>query len=193
MKSAKIQESFRESSAILWRLASDREFHKKVELAAVRCVKAVRKGAKLIAFGNGGSAADAQHFAGELVGRFERERKALPAIAINTNVSVLTSIGNDYGYARVFERQIEALGKRGDVALAISTSGNSENVNRALRLAAKKGIYRIGLTGRTGGSMARLLELELRIPPASTARTQEAHIATIHILCDLIEAAFAKR
>ena len=193
MKSGNIQESFRESSAILWRLASDRAFHKKVATAAARCVKAVGGGGKLIAFGNGGSAADAQHFAGELVGRFERERKALPAMAINTNVSVLTSICNDYGYARIFERQLDALGRRGDVALAISTSGNSENVNRALKLAAKKGMYRIGLTGKTGGPMARLLDLELRIPPTSTARTQEAPIATIHILCDLIESAFAKR
>lgn len=188
-----VQESFRQSSAIIWQLASDRVFQRKVESAAVRCVRAIRRGWKILIFGNGGSAADAQHFACELVGRFERERRALPAVALNTNVSVLTSIGNDYGYERVFERQVEAHGRRGDVVVAISTSGKSENVNRALRMAKKMGLYRIGLSGKTGGAMSRLLDLELRVPPTSTPHTQEAHITTIHILCDLIESAFAKR
>ncbi|MBI4179668.1 D-sedoheptulose 7-phosphate isomerase [bacterium] len=190
---SKVQESFRQSSAVIWQLAVDRGFHKKLEAAAGRCIRAVRRGRKILTFGNGGSAADAQHFACELVGRFERERRAIPAIALNTNVSVLTSIGNDYGYDRVFERQVEAQGRRGDVVVAISTSGKSENVNRALRLAKKMGLYRIGLTGKTGGSMARLVELELRIPSVSTPRTQEAQITAIHILCDLIETAFAKK
>ncbi len=188
-----VQESLRQSSAVLWRLATDRGFHRKIEKAAERCVQAIRRGGKILSFGNGGSAADAQHFACELVGRFERERRALPVLSLNTNVSVLTSVGNDYGFERLFERQIEALGRRGDVVLAISTSGKSENVNRALKLAGRMGLYRIGLTGRSGGPMARLVELELRIPPTTTPHTQEAHIAIIHILCDLIESAVAKR
>lgn len=191
MAKVSVQESFRAASGVLWRIASDRSFHKKVEEAAARCVKAIRRGNKIMAFGNGGSAADAQHFAGELVGRFERERRGLPVLALNTNVPVLTAVGNDYGYARIFDRQVEALGRRGDVALAISTSGKSENVNRALRMAGKMGIFRIGLTGKTGVPMSRLVDLELRMPPASTAHTQEGHITTIHILCDLIESAFA--
>lgn len=193
MKPVDIQGSFRDGSAVLWRLASDRAFHRKIQSAADRCVRTIRRGGKVLSFGNGGSAADAQHFACELVGRFERERRALPVLALNTNVSILTSVGNDYGYERVFDRQVEALGRRGDVVLAISTSGKSENVNRALRQARKMGLYRIGLTGKTGGPMAKLVDLELRVPPASTPHTQEAQITIIHILCDLIEAAFARR
>lgn len=193
MARVSVQESLRQSSAVLWRLASDRRFHRQVEMAANRCVRAIRSGRKILAFGNGGSAADAQHFAGELVCRFEKDRRALPAIALNTNVSVLTAVGNDYGYPRVFERQVEALGRRGDVVLAISTSGKSDNVNRALKLARKRSLYCIGLTGKTGGPMARLVDLELRVPPATTAHTQEAHIAVIHILCGLIESAFSKK
>ena len=193
MDRVSVRESLRAGSALLWRLASDREFHKKIESAADRCVRAIRRGGKILAFGNGGSAADAQHFACELVGRFERERRALPVIALNTNVSVLTSVGNDYGFERIFDRQVEALGRRGDVVFAISTSGKSENVNRALRLAGRRGIFRIGLTGKTGGQMSKLVDLELRVPPSPTPRTQESHITIIHILCDLIESSFAKK
>ena len=193
MDRVNIRQSYSESSDLLRRLAADGGFLTRVEAAARRCVRAVRTGKKILSFGNGGSAADAQHFAAELVGRFLRERPGYPAISLNTNVSVLTCLGNDYGYDRVFDRQIEALGRRGDVALAISTSGRSANVNRALRLAGRMGLYRIGLTGKTGGPMARLVDIELRVPAASTPRTQEVHIATLHILCDLIESSLARR
>lgn len=186
-------EAFIDGSMLLAQTAAEPGICRAVEDAASRCVRALRSGRKIIAFGNGGSASDAQHFACELVGRFERERRALPVVVLNTNVSTLTAVSNDYGFERVFERQIDAFGQKGDVVLALSTSGKSENVNRALKLAGRKGLYRIGLTGKTGGAMARLVDLEIRVPDAPTPRTQEVHITIIHILCDLIEGAFARK
>ncbi len=180
-------------SAVIFRLASDRVFCRKVEKAAARCIQALQRSRKILVCGNGGSASDALHFAAELVGRFERERRALAVMALTSNVSVLTAVANDYGYDRVFERQVEALGRRGDVLVAISTSGKSTNVNRALACAGRLGLYRIGLTGKSGGPQSRLVDLEIRIPPATTAHTQEAHIAVIHILCDRIESEFSRR
>ena len=148
---------------------------------------ALQAGKKLLICGNGGSAADAQHLAAELVGRYLRERPALPAIALSTNSSTVTAIGNDYGYDVVFERQIDAFGQAGDVVLGISTSGNSENVNRALVRARERGLATLGLTGRDGGKMAALCDVHLNVPSNETPRIQESHILLGHILCDLVE------
>jgi D-sedoheptulose 7-phosphate isomerase len=151
-------------------------------------VEALRDGAKLLCFGNGGSAADAQHLASELVGRFSRERPALPAIALTANSSDLTAIGNDYGFERVFERQIEAHGRPGDLAIAFSTSGNSANVIAAVIEARKRGLRTLALTGRSGGKLADLSEFAIRVPSDQTPRIQELHITICHILCELVEA-----
>ena len=142
---------------------------------------------KLLIFGNGGSAADSQHMAAELVGRFARERAAMPALALSTDTSILTSIGNDYSYDRVFARQIEALGRSGDVAFAISTSGNSPNVLAALGAATARGLRTIALTGRDGGAVGAAAEIHINVPDASTARVQEVHITLIHAICELVE------
>jgi D-sedoheptulose 7-phosphate isomerase len=148
---------------------------------------ALRAGRKLLAFGNGGSAADAQHFAGELVNRFAFERPALPAIALTTDSSVLTSIANDSDFRQVFRRQIEALGSPGDVALAISTSGNSENVLEAIEACRERGLRTVGLTGREGGALGARVDVCLNVPHHDTPRIQEVHAMVIHLLCQMIE------
>jgi D-sedoheptulose 7-phosphate isomerase len=150
-------------------------------------VDALRRKAKVFFFGNGGSAADAQHLAAELAGRFLRERRALPGLALTTNSSCLTAIGNDYSYEVVFARQIEALGTSGDVAIAISTSGNSTNVLRAVEMARTMGLFTLGLTGRDGGQLRELAHLCLRVPSDHTPRIQEMHILLGHILCEIAE------
>ncbi len=150
----------------------------------------VNSGAKILACGNGGSAADAQHFAAELVGRFERERKELGAIALTTDSSILTAVGNDYGYDEIFSKQVSALGKAGDILLAISTSGNSKNVIKAIEVAKSKGIQVIALTGKDGGAMAKLIgpgDINLCVPADRTARIQETHLLILHCLCDGID------
>lgn len=155
-------------------------------------VGALRGGAKVLSCGNGGSAADAQHFSSELLNRFERERPGLPAIALTTDASTVTSIANDYAYDEVFAKQVQALGRPGDVLLAISTSGNSPNVLRAIEAAHGCGMRVLALTGREGGRMAALLhedDVEIRVPAASTARVQEVHLLCIHCLCDRLDAA----
>jgi D-sedoheptulose 7-phosphate isomerase len=144
-------------------------------------------GRKMLIMGNGGSAADAQHFAAELVGRFMMERKALPAIALTTDTSILTAIGNDYGFENIFARQVEALGKSGDVVLGISTSGHSANVLNALHQANQAGLKTIGLLGRDGGEIKHLVDLDITVPSMQTPRIQEAHLTIIHLLCDLVE------
>lgn len=150
----------------------------------------LQQGNKILACGNGGSAADAQHFAAELTGRFERERPGLAAISLTTDTSALTAIGNDYGFERIFERQVEALGREGDVLLALSTSGNSENILRAQRRAQALGLRVLALTGRDGGAMARELtgdDLELRAASDRTAHIQQVHIVLLHCLCAFID------
>lgn len=145
---------------------------------------------RIFSCGNGGSAADSQHFAAELINRFEMERPGLPAVALTTDSSALTSIANDYSYDDVFAKQITALGRDNDVLLAISTSGNSENVNRAVDAAHERGVRVVALSGRDGGRMARLLrddDVEIRVPAERTARIQEVHIVVLHCLCDLID------
>lgn len=154
-------------------------------------VDALKNNHKVLVCGNGGSAADAQHFAAELVCRFERERPSLPSIALTTDSSLLTAISNDYSYKEVFARQISGLGQQGDVLIAISTSGNSKNVLRAMDVAHEKQMAVIALTGRNGGNIAKQLngnDIEIRVPTDSTARTQEVHILTLHCLCDQIDA-----
>ncbi len=158
-----------------------------VNKALTKCLK---RGGKIILFGNGGSAADAQHIAAELVGRFRRERDALAAIALNTNTSVITAIANDYDFKDIFARQLQALAKKEDVALGISTSGNSNNVFEALVMAKHMGLTTVSLTGRDGGKIARVADYNINIPSNNTAHIQEAHITIGHILCELIENTF---
>lgn len=161
-----------------------------VDLLATR----LRDGHKILVCGNGGSAADAQHFAAELSGRFERERPGLAGIALTTDTSALTAIGNDYGFDRVFERQVQALGRPGDVLVGISTSGNSPNVLRAVDTAQAQGMAVLAMTGKDGGALARSLkagDVELRSASAVTARIQEVHILFLHCLCDGLDETLA--
>lgn len=174
----------RESAELIARTAEQGEL---IARMAERLIAAYRAGNKLLSFGNGGSACDAQNFADELVGRYERNRPPLPALALTTNSSDLTSIANDFGYERVFERQLRAHAKPGDIAVAISTSGNSPNVLRAAEAARELGLPVLGFTGESGGKLKPLCELCLCVPSRTVARIQEAHIAVIQTLCGLIE------
>ncbi|RHT62602.1 SIS domain-containing protein [Ruminococcus sp. AM28-41] len=149
--------------------------------------KAIRKGHKLVLCGNGGSASDALHFAGEIVGRFIRERDAWPAVVLNADVATMTAIGNDYGYDDVFSRQAQAHCQEGDVFIGISTSGNSENVRRALEMAKSKGCKTAALLGKDGGIIGKIADIPLIVPCNTTARVQESHILLIHIMCELVE------
>jgi phosphoheptose isomerase len=160
--------------------------------AVAAIVASLRSGGKLLVFGNGGSASDAQHVAAELVGRFQHERMALAAIALTTDTSVLTSIGNDYGFDRIFARQVEALGRPGDVALGISTSGGSSNVVAALAAARRLRLRTVALTGRDGGEVGRASEIHINVPAESTARVQEVHRTLLHVICELVERAFVQ-
>ena len=150
-------------------------------------IESLQAGNKVLFFGNGGSAADSQHIAGELVSKFRRVRKAMPAIALTTDTSILTSIGNDFGYDYVFARQVEALGQNGDVAIGISTSGNSPNVLRALQAARDAGMMTVGFTGQSGGQMQDYVDINFNVPSSSTPRIQEVHITAGHIICELVE------
>ena len=150
-------------------------------------VAALRRGGKILVCGNGGSASDSQHFAAELVGRFERERRALASIALTTDTSILTAIGNDCGYDRVFARQVEAVGRVGDVLLGISTSGGSRNVLEAFGVAKSGGLATVALTGRDGGVVGAAADIHINVPSPSTARVQEVHRTLMHAMCELIE------
>jgi D-sedoheptulose 7-phosphate isomerase len=157
-------------------------------LAAVEAIeRAWLDGGKILAFGNGGSAADAQHLAAELVGRFLRDRRPLAALALSTDTSVLTAIANDTSYNRVFARQIEALGRRGDVALAITTSGTSRNMVAGVECARQLGLTTVALTGRDGGIVGRLADVHVNVPETSAARVQEVHRTLLHVVCELLE------
>jgi D-sedoheptulose 7-phosphate isomerase len=155
--------------------------------AAAAILAASTGGSKVLVFGNGGSAADAQHLATDLVGRFQRERRALAAVALTADSSLLTAVANDYAFDRVFVRQIEALGIRGDLAFGISTSGRSTNVVEGLRAARARGLTTIALTGRDGGPAGALADIHINVPDPSTARIQEAHRTLIHAICELVE------
>jgi len=180
-----ISAQLKEHRAVLDRIEA--ELAGQIARIAVRLVETMKIGNKLLIMGNGGSAADAQHFAAEIVGRFKMERPALPAIALSTDTSIITAIGNDYGFERIFSRQVEALAAPGDALIAISTSGNSANILQALLTGRQAGCSAIGLLGKDGGTIREFCDLPLIIPSNETPRIQEGHITVIHILCDLIE------
>ena len=182
-----VREKLLDGVSIAEAIASDPALQSKLIKAAEATAAALKSGHKLMVAGNGGSAADAQHLVAEFVCRLVDDRPAMRAVALTTDSSILTAVGNDYGYDRVFARQIEALGQAGDVFLAISTSGNSPNVLRALELSRKMGIVTIGLTGRTGGKMPPLCDHCLRIPSDVTMYIQQAHLALEHIFCMIVE------
>jgi D-sedoheptulose 7-phosphate isomerase len=181
-----VRQQFLASAAVKQEAA--RTLAEPVVVAAERVIAALRAGHKVLLCGNGGSAADAQHIAAELVGRYTRERHGLPAIALTTDTSALTAIGNDYGFDRIFARQVEALAQAGDVLIAISTSGNSPNVLQAVEAARRLGVATVGLAGRDGGALRGASDLCIVAPHDETARIQELHITVGHILCDLVEA-----
>jgi D-sedoheptulose 7-phosphate isomerase len=180
-----IRKLFEESAAVKRRFVE--EHASRIESAARRMAEALRRGQKLLFAGNGGSAADAQHLAAEFVNRFIKERPGLPAIALTTDSSALTAIGNDLGFDEVFARQVEALGRPGDVLVAISTSGNSPNVLRAVEAAGRLGLLTIGFTGGSGGRLAGLAEIVFVVPSGETPRIQETHITLGHALCGLVD------
>lgn len=158
-----------------------------IEKLALAMLKTIKSGHKILLFGNGGSASDSLHIAAELVGRFKKERKALPAIALTANIATLTALGNDYDFDYIFERQVEAFGNKGDMAIGISTSGSSKNVVRGILKASKMGLKTAALTGNKKGDLFKLADLCVRVPSENTPRIQEAHIAIGHIVCELIE------
>jgi D-sedoheptulose 7-phosphate isomerase len=164
-----------------------RESSDKIVEAAILIAEGFKVGAKLLVFGNGGSAADAQHIAAEFVNRFQIERPPLPALALTTDTSVITSIGNDYDYNDIFSKQVKALGKEGDIVLSISTSGDSPNVIEALKVAKKMDMKCIGLTGKKGGMMATMVDIPMIVKSTSVPRIQEVHITIAHTLCELVD------
>jgi len=163
-----------------------------IEKTAQAVIAALKNGGKILLCGNGGSAADCQHIAAELIGRFQKERKSLPAIALTTDTSILTALANDYSFDIIFSRQLEGLGKKGDVLVGISTSGNSPNVVKAVEQANKMGIKTIAMTGRDGGMLARIADIAIVVPSAKTARIQESHVALLHAVCEVVEDELAK-
>ncbi len=175
------------AAELLTAMAADAALHASVEQAGALAGAALRRGGKILWCGNGGSAADAQHLAAELVGRLGHERPGLAAVALTADGAALTALGNDYGFERVFARQVEALGRKGDVLVAISTSGRSPNVIAALAAAKARGIAAVGLTGKGGGQMPALCDICLVVPSDDTQKIQEAHIVLGHVLCALIE------
>jgi D-sedoheptulose 7-phosphate isomerase len=184
------QRAITEHIEVIQTIASQQEI---LERIAEEMTRAVFAGKKVLWCGNGGSAADSQHMAAELMGRFRRERRGLASIALTTDTSILTAIGNDYGYERVFARQVEALCSKGDVVVGISTSGNSKNVCAALETAQQLGAFTVALTGAGGGAMASIADIALRIASKDTARIQEGHILCGHMLCDWVELAVCER
>jgi D-sedoheptulose 7-phosphate isomerase len=182
-----VRETLLEGLSVADAVARDAALHAKLTAAAEATAAALQSGHKLLVAGNGGSAADAQHLVAEFVCRLVDDRPAMRAIALTTDSSILSAVGNDYGFDRVFARQIEALGQAGDVFLGISTSGNSPNVLRALELSREMGMITIGLTGRTGGKMAQLCDYCLSIPSDVTMYIQQAHLALEHIFCMIVE------
>ncbi len=187
------REEIGKTVALLQALAADSRLVDEIERAAETIVAALNSGRKVLFLGNGGSAADAQHLAAELVGRLAIERAALPALALTADTSVLTALGNDYGFDQVFARQVEAHGQAGDVLIAISTSGRSKNVLTALEAARGRGMRTIGLAGGSGGDMAELCDTCLKMPSRETQKIQEAHIVVGHIICGLVEQAIAPK
>lgn len=186
-----LKKRFKDASDILKKVSLNEEILKSVCEISGAIIGVYRNGGKVFIAGNGGSAADSQHIAAELVSRFYRERKALAAESLTVNTSNLTAIGNDYEFARIFSRQLEANGRKGDIFWGISTSGNSKNIISALKTAGNMGIKTIGFTGEKGGEMAELCDFIVKIPSSDTPRVQENHILLAHIICEAVEEAFA--
>lgn len=184
---AYIKNHFKESIDIKEQILKDENILDLIKKVALEIIKAYKNGNKTLLAGNGGSAADAQHIAGELVSRFYFDRPGLASIALTTDTSILTAIGNDYGYEKVFSRQLEAQGTKGDIFIGISTSGNSANILKALEICKEKGIISIGLTGQSGGKMNELCDYCIKVPSSCTPRIQESHILIGHILCAIVE------
>jgi D-sedoheptulose 7-phosphate isomerase len=184
-----IEKELAKLATLIADIQADKALLNQVVESAEMIVDAIRKGGKVLIAGNGGSAADAQHIAGEFVSRFHYDRPGLAAIALTTDTSILTAIGNDYGYERLFSRQVQALGREGDVFIGISTSGNSANVIAAFHEAQQLKLKTIGFTGVSGGKMAGMCDITLRMPSPETPKIQEGHIAIGHIICGLVEAA----
>jgi D-sedoheptulose 7-phosphate isomerase len=182
-----IRRSIEASIRAKQQLLVDEELISTVSKVTEVLTEALQRGNKPLLFGNGGSAADAQHIAAELVGRFAFDRSALPALALTVNSSCLTAVGNDYGFEFVFARQIEALGRAGDVAVGISTSGNSSNILSAVQTARKMGLHTVGLTGASGGTLKTVVDHCICVPSYETPRIQESHILIGHIICELVE------
>ncbi len=180
-----ITRRFQESGDVKLRFA--RACAEQIAGVADLMIQAIQSGRKVVLFGNGGSATDASHIAAEFVGRYDRDRLPLPALALTADGAALTCIANDYGYADVFARQLDALGQPGDVAIAMSTSGNSPNVVKGVETARKKGLITVGWTGRDGGKLAGLVDHPFRVPSTVTARIQECHLTLGHVLCELVE------
>jgi len=183
----KIQTSLRASQQVMTDLLARPDLHARLEQAVQICVSALREGNKLFFAGNGGSAAEAQHFSAEMVGRFLKERRPLPAVALHVDTSAITAIGNDYGYDQVFSRQLEALAKAGDVLIALSTSGRSQNIVRAMQSARERGVHTIALTGQDARDMGHLADVILNMPSTHTPQIQEGHLVVGHLLCGLVE------
>lgn len=182
-----IEQRFEEHLRLVQKVRNSKKLMKDIALAAAIMKVALATGHKIMFCGNGGSAADSQHWAAEIVGRFQKERKGMPAIALTVDTSILTAIANDYGYDRIFARQVEALGSAGDILVAVSTSGNSANVLAAIEEAKAKGIKTIGMTAAGGGKMAEACDVCLIIPDKVTARAQEVQGLIGHILCEIVE------
>lgn len=182
-----ISKQIKESIEVKTRLLEDKSILELINSVAQKCTEVYNTGKKTLLAGNGGSAADAQHIAGEFVSRFYFDRPGLPSIALTTDTSILTAIGNDYGFERLFARQVEAHGIEGDMFFAISTSGNSKNLIEALKAAKKKKLITVGLTGQTGGEMAALCDYCIKVPSTETPRIQESHILIGHIICAIVE------
>ena len=184
---AKIETAFQESAQVKLQFIQNEENVGKIMEVTKRILAAYRKGNKVLLFGNGGSACDASHLAAELINRYKKDREGLPAISLATDMAIVTSISNDYDYTELFSRQIKAIGHKGDIAIAISTSGNSPNVLKAVEAAKQKGLITIGFAGKDGGKLAGLVDYAFIVPSNNTARIQEAHITLGHLLCELIE------
>jgi len=182
-----IKEQIKASYETKQAIYNDEALLAKIEDVALRCVELYKNGKKTLLAGNGGSAADAQHIAAELVGRYGFDRASIPSLALTTDTSNLTAIGNDYGYDAVFSRQLEGMGQEGDLFIGISTSGNSQNLINAFEVAKKKNITTVALVGKDGGAMAKLADIAIVVPSFSTPRIQESHILIGHIICDIIE------
>ncbi|OEW88287.1 phosphoheptose isomerase [Campylobacter jejuni] len=182
-----IKEHFQESILVKEQILKDEGLITLIKNASLEIIKAYKNGNKTLLAGNGGSAADAQHIAGEFVSRFYFDRPGIASIALTTDTSVLTAIGNDYGYENLFARQVQAQGVKGDVFIGISTSGNSKNILKALELCKQKGIISIGLSGASGGAMNELCDYCIKVPSTCTPRIQEAHILIGHIICAIVE------